>query len=399
MRPTTLFMIALALAAIEQPICGQAQFLKSLTNNLKQTLQSRLNGKSNQTANAILDKIDSATRIGSTKSGKTTATGATGTQGMTAGAPAVKGTQAISGSQMAGTTNAGGQTGGLANVFGGSVDTSGLSRVLGAFARTAQENPNDTNQADLVMKSLGRLAGGGGVSAQDSAAAIKSFMTAGGGSGVLYQTITTITSNRGNTRDTNSIWLTASGEGRSEMRIPIPGAITPKFVMIGRANQPTYSIMLDAENRTYSLNIIDTALINSGIDRYQVTRVGNETVAGYPCIHTKLVQTTGSGMFKSTTTMDLWTSTAVPGYATYSRLISLQSSSGGLLGALNKAGAGGFLVRMTAGNGKDVSMTMQLWKAEQKSFPASLFAIPAGYTDDAKTVAQRLLSGSAPVKH
>lgn len=277
-------MIALALLAIGQPLSGQAQFLKSLTNNLKQTLQNRANGKSNQTTNAILDKVDSATRVGGTKTGKTTATGAPGTQGVAG--KAATGTQAISGTSATGATNAGGQTGGLPNVFGGSVDTSGFSRVLGAFARTAQENPNDTNQADLVMKSLGRLTGGNGVSSQDSAAAIKSFMTAGGGSGVLYETITTITSKQGNTRDTNSIWLTSSGEGRSEMRIPIPGAVTPKFVVIGRANQPTYSIMLDAANRTYSLNIIDTALINSGIDKYQVTRVGTETVAGYSCIHT-----------------------------------------------------------------------------------------------------------------
>jgi len=169
--------------------------------------------------------------------------------------------------------------------------------------------------------------------------------------------------------------------------------------VIGRTNQPTYSIMLDAANRSYSLNVIDTALINSGIEKYQVTRIGTETVAGYSCIHTKIVQTTGSGMFKSTSTMELWTSTAVPGYAIYSKLITFQSSTGGLLGALNKAGAGGFLVKMTAGNGKDVSMTMQLWKAEQKSFPASLFAIPAGYTNDEMTTAQRMLSGSAPAKH
>ena len=366
-------MIALALLAIARPLSGHAQFFKSLTNNLKQTLQNRANGKSNQATNAILDKIDSATRVGGSKTGKTTAAGVTGTQGLMGGPQTPTGAQAV--------------------------DTTGISRVLGAFARTAQENPNDTNQADLVMKSLGRLTGGDGVSPQDSAAAIKSFMTAGGGGGVLYQTITTTTSKRGNTRDTSSLWLTGTGEGRSEMRIPIPGAVTPKFVIIGRASQPTYSILLDAANRTYSLNIIDTALINSGIEKYQVTRVGTETVAGYPCIHTRIVQTTGSGMFKSTTTMELWTSTAVPGYAIYSRLTSFQSSTGGLLGALNKAGAGGFLVRMTAGDGKDVSMTMQLWKAEQKNFPASLFAIPAGYSNDATTTAQRLLSGSAPANH
>jgi hypothetical protein len=273
--------------------------------------------------------------------------------------------------------------------------------VLGAFAKTAAENPNDTNQADLLSKSLGRLVGGDGVSAQDSAKAIRSFTTASGGSGVLYQMVTMTTSKRGATKDTNSTWLTNSGEGRSEMRIPMPGVVTPKFVNIGRINEPTYSVMLDADTKTYSLNIIDTTLLNSGIQKYQVTRIGTETVAGYSCIHSRIVSTTGSGMFKSTSTMDLWTSTAVPGYATYSKLVSFQSSTGGMLGALNKAGAGGFLVKMTAGDGKDYSITMQLMKAQQGSYPASLFEIPAGYTGDGASTVQKLMSGAgaAPAKH
>jgi hypothetical protein len=343
---------------------GQAQFFKNLTDNLKQTLQNRANGKSNQTANKLLDKVDSATTVGGGHKG------ATGTGGIGAGGSA-----------------AGGLPSGL--------DTSGMGRVLGAFARTAAENPNDTNTADLLAKSLGRIAGGDGVSAADSAKAIRSFMTASGGSGVLYQMLTTTTSARGNTRDTSSTWLTDGGEGRSEMRIPIPGTVTPKFVNIGRVTEPTYSVMLDANAKTYSLNIIDTALLHSGLEKYQVTRIGAETVAGYPCIHSRIVTTTGSGAFKSTSTMDLWTSTSVPGYATYSKLMTFQSSTGGMQGALNKAGAGGYLVKLTAGDGKEYSMTMLLMKAQQGNFPASLFEIPSGYSNDGMSRVQKLLSGSA----
>jgi len=36
-------------------------------------------------------------------------------------------------------------------------------------------------------------------------------------------------------------------------------------------------------------------------------------------------------------------------------------------------------VKMTAGDGKEYSMVMQLFHAEEKDLPASLFAIPAGY--------------------
>ena len=367
MKLIYLLTIGVALAGAARPMPAEAQFLKSLTDNIRQTLQNRANGKANQTTNKVLDKADSATRIGGSNSGTTGGAGTAGTAGGT----------------------------------GNGIDTSGFSRVLGAFAKTAAENPNDTNQADLLMKSLGRIAGGDGVSAQDSAKAIQSFKTASGGGGVLYQMLTTTTSKQRTTRDTNSTWLTNCGEGRSEMRIPMPGVMTPRFINIGRANEPTYSVMLDADNKAYSLNIIDTALLNSGIQKYQVTRIGTETVTGYSCIHSRIVTTTGSGMFKSSSTMDIWTSTSVPGYATYSKLVSFQSSTGGMLGALTKAGAGGFLVRMTAGDGKEYSMTMLLIKAQQGSFPASLFEIPAGYSNDGMSTVQRLMSGAGapPAKH
>jgi hypothetical protein len=356
-------MILAAFAAASRPgtVRGQS-FLKSLADNVKQTLQSRANGKTNATTNKLLDKVDSSTKIGGATKGGTggTATGGMGT---------------------------------------GGIDTSGMGRVLGAFAKTAAENPNDTSRADLLSKSLGRLVGGDGVSAADSAKAIKSYMTASGGSGVMYLTVTTTTSQRGATKDTSTTWLTTSGEGRSERRIPMPGVVTPKFINIGRVDEPTYSVMLDADHKTYSLNIIDTALLNSGIEKYQVTKIGAETAAGYSCIHSRIVTATGSGVFKTTSTMDLWTSTTVPGYAIYSKLVTFQSSTGGMLGALNKAGVGGFLVKMTAGDGKEFSMTMQLLKAQQGSFPSSLFEIPSGYSNDGMSTTQKLMSASAPAKH
>lgn len=276
----------------------------------------------------------------------------------------------------------------------GKIDTSGLSRVLGAFAKTAAENPNDTNQADLVMKSLRRMTGGDGVSAADSAAAIRSFMTASGGSGVFYASRVTMTSKRRVTYDTTYTWFTNSGEGRSEMRIPLPGVVTPKLILIGRAGEPRFSVLLSPEDKTYSLNVIDTALLHSNGDKYKVTRIGPETVAGYACIHSRIVTTMGSGMFKSSSTMDIWTSTAVPGYALYGRLVSLQASQGGMAGALDRSGASGFVVKMTAGDGKDYSMIMELFHAEEKNLPASLFGIPGGYTNSETTIPERLLQGA-----
>ena len=261
---------------------SQAQFFKNLLNTVKQTAQNRANDKTSQTTNSLLNKADSATQLKSKSGGS----GSTGT--------------GLSG---------GGSTAG---------DLGSNNRVLGSFAKAAAQNPNDTSSSDLTMKALGIMSGGGGVSAADSAAAIKSFMTASGGSGVLYQYDITTTTKKGILKDTSITYLTNNGNGRKEMRIPMPGVVSGKIITIGHVAQRQYSVMLDPGDKTYSLNVIDTAFINEGGgETYQVTKVGNETVQGYPAVHVKMTSTMGSRMFKSTTTMDIWISTAVPGYALY----------------------------------------------------------------------------------
>src|SRR6185437_13223260 len=152
------------------------------------------------------------------------------------------------------------------------------------------------------------------------------------------------------------------------------------LILIGRMQQPHYSIILDDANKEYSLNVIDTALINSMHQNYKVTKLGNETVNGYNCTHAKLVSTMGSGMFKTSSTEDIWTSTEVPGYDMVKKATLQQNITPAMMKALNDAGCGGFFVKM-ASSDKHYSMTMQLAKASKQSFPASMFKIPGGYTE------------------
>ena len=168
-------------------------------------------------------------------------------------------------------------------------DSAATNSVLGAFAKAAQQNPNDTSAADVTMKALGILAGGGGVSAADSAAAIESFMKANGGTGFYYETTNTVVTEKGTVKSVNKTWFAASGEARVEMNLAAMMGVSGGSPMIGisRASKPTYSIILDDEDKTYSLNIIDTSLINSD-NKYTVTKIGNETIGGYPCVHAKL---------------------------------------------------------------------------------------------------------------
>ncbi len=341
--------VLLLLFAAVCPAATHGQLFKQLLNTVKNTASNRANDKAGQSTNQVLDKADGATQINSKS----------GTTGVGPGAASGSGAGSASGSS-AGTTGVG----------GGATDSASM------------------------MRALAMMTGGGGVSAADSAAAIKGFMTASGGSGYFFQYQMTVNSKKGVSKDTTTSWFTNSGNGRSEMRINYPGVTSGKIITIAHATQRQYSVLLDPNDKTYSLNVIDTALINSGGgEDYQVTRIGSETVGGYSCIHSKVVSTMGSRMFKSTTTFDIWTSTSVPGYALYKKMGSVENVKPKMMVALDNAGAGGFFVKMTSGD-KDYSFTMLLTRAEAQSFPASLFQIPSGYKQSQETMMSRMMSGA-----
>jgi Domain of unknown function (DUF4412) len=330
MRKTLAFAApVLLLLAASNPVSTQAQFLKQLLNNVKQTAQNRANGKADQATNKSLDKVDTSS-----------------------------------------------------------------NSLLGAFAKAGAANPNDTSSADLTMKALGIFAGGGGVSAADSATAIQSFRAAVGGAGIFYQYQTLITSKKNPpTADTSSTWFTNSGEGRMEMRMPIPGMVTAKIISIGRAGEPRFSVQLYPNTKQYGLTVIDTSLMHAGKESYEVTKVGSETINGYSCIHVKMTTTSGMAMFKTKTTQDIWTSTGVPGYSLYKRLTSVNTAHPRMMQALQKAGADGVIVKMSTAD-KEFSMTVTLMKSEEKNCSADLFDIPSGYTESDQNMFQHMMAGA-----
>ncbi len=272
------------------------------------------------------------------------------------------------------------------------VDTTGSS-LFGGGSKSGAKNPSDTSAANMTMKALGLVVGGGGVSAADSAAAFKSFQSASGGSGMFYQYETKMTSKKNPpVDDTTCTWFTNNGEGRSEMELPIPG-MKSKITSLGRIGQPRYSLQLYADSKTYGLTVIDTSLINGIKETFQITKVGTENVGGYNCTHVKMVTTAGSGLFKSKSEEDIWTSTSVPGYALYKKLVAVSGIKPQMMQALDDAGAGGFFVKMTT-VGKDYSMTMLLVRAEEKTNAASLFEIPSGYTKTDENMMQHMMAAA-----
>ena len=214
------------------------------------------------------------------------------------------------------------------------------------------------------------------ISPADSAAAIKSFMTGMGGGGLLYQYRITysfsIKKKDSISRDTMSVAFTDGHNARTDM-----GMLGSRMVVLGHAGMPRYSIILHPDNKTYTFNIIDTAAINAGNGlTYQVTKVGNETVQGYNCIHSKMTSIIGG---KTEVTEDIWTSNDVPGYALLKSFATIQNVTPKMMQALDQAGCGGMFVKMTT-QSTSFSMDMLLIAAGRKTFPDSMFQLPAGYT-------------------
>ncbi len=98
----------------------------------------------------------------------------------------------------------------------------------------------------------------------------------------------------------------------------------------------------------------------------------------------------GKRMFKSVSTMDLWTSTDVPGYAFIKKIMVSQNIKPQMLQVLEKNNCGGYIIKMVSDD-KDVSVEMQLIKTVNRNFPAALFVIPAGYQESNENMMHHLM--------
>jgi hypothetical protein len=208
----------------------------------------------------------------------------------------------------------------------------------------------------------------------DSQAVIKRFMAASGSDGLLYQYVDTYVFSQkqrdSTARDTMSLAVADNHNVRSQL-----GSLGMQ--VIGHGDLPGYSVLLHPQNKTFSLNVIDTAAINSGgKETYRVTRIGEETVQGYHCIHVKLTISYSKSV---EVTEDIWVSADVPGYAAFKKLAAMAQQTPKMTKALDQAGCPGMFVKMQM-QSTAFSMSMLLVSADRKSFPGSLFQIPPGYT-------------------
>ena len=229
---------------------------------------------------------------------------------------------------------------------------------------TAKANGHDSAMLAGILANMNKPAV---MTAADSAA-VKEFMTANGGSGLLYQYQTRYDLR---IKGKDSVFVDTMSTSISDNRYTHVdmGMLGMKMAIIGRAGQPRYSVMLYPETKSYKLNVIDTAQLNSaGGQTYQVTKVGMETVAGYSCTHARMT-IIGSDK-KVVMTDDLWTCPTVLGYAQMKKDMSNAHVTPKMMQALSQAGCDGLIVKMT-GQSPQLTMQMLLVTVARKNFPAS----------------------------
>jgi hypothetical protein len=172
--------------------------------------------------------------------------------------------------------------------------------------------------------------------------------------------------------------LFVSAEGaRSETSARLPdgkgGTRDIRFVALFRTAEPKKTVMLNDEQKTYAVVTRDD-VPETQRKQPKVERVGTGKVAGYGCEKVRISQDGGGGHQEVCVTKEL-------GKVAFLGRMAADDRDD-VLAALRRAGLDGIPVAWRSfEEGGKPGVSMELASARKQRVPASLFAVPAGYTE------------------
>lgn len=183
----------------------------------------------------------------------------------------------------------------------------------------------------------------------------------------------------------------SDGSVRSEMDIKIRG-LNMKMTMLGNADKPDETIMLNTEKKTYSKMDVSGIADNEMTKKMQEMQkdslivVGEEKINGYDCIQVNVVTTVevpsaikGIIGADGETVTQYWMTKDIPGYEKYQRLLESQPE------LMSESSAAiyqyGIPVKQVTLESGEVNMIMELESVEQVDIPDSTFEIPDDYKE------------------
>jgi hypothetical protein len=158
------------------------------------------------------------------------------------------------------------------------------------------------------------------------------------------------------------------------------GAVPARYktITIQKLSDPDHALQINEVRRTYAiadLKKLRESLAGRERPTYSVKKLGRDKVAGYSCVRALVTSSSGTES-ELCVAVDL----IVP--SSWLFAFTRKEASDNMLTALRDNGLQGFPIRLTVrgGAGKEAVSTMELVRFERKSLPASLFEVPAGYT-------------------
>ncbi len=153
---------------------------------------------------------------------------------------------------------------------------------------------------------------------------------------------------------------------------------TMLMTMLARKADPGKVYMLNDEKKTYS--VVDAKAVDergkTPKEAFTVKKLGTETVAGLSCQNVLLTSSKG-------TEFEVCAAKELAASSDWLASLNRRNPEGASwLGALKEQGIEGFPVRWVIrkkGSTQPLT-TMEMTRIEKKSLPASLFDVPAGYT-------------------
>jgi len=214
----------------------------------------------------------------------------------------------------------------------------------------------------------------------------------GSGDDMYYELTTTASGKDMSINGVTKMFISSKGNMRSEMNMisSFKGNKNAEpIIVIAHSSKPDESIIIDDSAKTYSINHIDRGdLDTKEKTESTVTKVGEEKILGFNCVHARIISKRSIGNFYSMVdTVDIWKSSEVPMQSDVKDLMNqFESRTGNFMYSkevwdqLKQMGCVGFMVKTEIRN-KDASTEMQLTKVEHRNLPASMFEIPAEYKE------------------
>ena len=226
---------------------------------------------------------------------------------------------------------------------------------------------------------------------KDSASSISTSAPSGSGKDMYYEYNSATVGKDMTIKTVIKMYVSSNGSMRVEIDVEnsaMKGKVPGPMIIIGHSDKPNESISIDDAAKTYSTNHFTDNDFNTGQKiKSTATKIGEEKILGFSSVHARIISDKSIGsVYSDVDTVDLWRSNSVPMQASVKELFDKFNSKGmamysaDVANQLKQMGCEGFLTKMVI-HSKRSSTTEILVKAESRDLPASMFQIPAGYTE------------------